>query len=370
LPRSKLADLLLRALRTAGDAVVSPRRPFQLDPSSYSDQTLPVSPYGLATREGRHLEEAITRLMDEDKSIITIGLGEGFDISPLDDELVDRDIHHLDRDLLVLRIDWDPYRGYTINKGMNSFGVFYCRYDWETWRDLGWAGVARLQPMDRISLGSSPGDGITLSLPDIPGFTAVRRERPPEDAIEYSPQEALKYALRHWDYEEITLGTDETCVVRFHEDEGLDFRIRLSRNPREPGAGYRVSYDPVSAYPVFLRKPDDTWQFTELQPLRGVTLRGPGNVLRVLDHTIILPPPIEPIPSPFQGRRKPTREEIAMILGVSWEEYADADRMRKRYRSLVRRLHPDLSGGTPGTAAHLLDVKTVWEAYTRTEGSK
>lgn len=171
-------------------------------------------------------------------------------------------------------------------------------------------------------------------------------------------QDPFDSALRHWRYEMVTFGSDERSVIEVDDPELAGLKAAILRKPDQPDRGYEL----------FVKDPSgDLWVQPAGEPPRPlkkgdvVKLRGAGNRLGFGPYHVVLAEPVVVGPR-FGPRDTPTPRQIAVVLGLPEHALADADRVRARYRELVRRFHPDRNDGDPGHLSRFLEIQACFDA--------
>ena len=296
----------------------------------------------------------------------TIGIGEHADITLLDDDLLAAAVTTVDRNVEIVTVTLHPGQGWSAARGDANFGVYHDS-------EFGFTQLHRrsqiddLVPGDRIGMGSCPADALWFQLPEIRGIRIPQRvRRSPAGQRKLTYQATLRAALLHWNYDVITLGSDEACVVRVRDPDLAGLSIQLSRTLEDPSRGLTLEVT-GRRIPV-LRSVRGSDRFEPVEPGESVVLHGGENRLRFgTDQQVHLPAPCTPI-GRFDGRISPTTPDIIAVLGLDSTDLQDSGVVKHRYRELVRVLHPDRNPDNEGHKSRFLEVQACWKVYREVYG--
>lgn len=289
---------------------------------------------------------------------VCIGLGEDVDVRLLEDDLVAAHVRPIDRELHICTVSHEGKGRMALVRTETNFGVFYAPRDEPgAWSSVQrWQTIERLRPGDRIGLGSCPGDALVFLLPELHGAKLSGSGA----GRSFHYEAMVRVALTAWRYGRITVGGGSGAVVRLPDPELADLRLVLLRNLGAPSRGYGLML--LNPGPgVWLRAAGER-VFRPLQAGARLRLSGPGNRLRLGRHELLLPTPVLPRVR-FGGRSKPTPEDLAQVFNLELEDLRQPERIRERYRELVRLLHPDRNGEDPGHLSRFLEVQACWQAH-------
>lgn len=328
-------------------------------PSDAGDHSVPIDLNKLVRLDRVDLDGEIRRLLGGGQRRITVGIGADVDITLLDDDLLATDAVPLERSVVVMTLRGEP-TGYVVQRGEGNFGLFVWDQSAPWWQVVPRLGELRgLAAGDRISLGSTPAEGIQVTLPPAPGVGSVQAGSEGEDR-QY--QEAVRVALLHWRYPTVTLGVRHDAVVRLDDVMLTDLHVALHRDVDDPEVGLVV--EAIRPEPdLWVRPRDEAIRY--LSEGGTVRLKGGGHELGFERFRIELPIPQVVAPR-FTGRVPPTRDEVARVLGLSLDDLDDPGLVKRRHRELVRRFHPDLAGASEGHRSRFLEIQAcvrAWESW-------
>jgi hypothetical protein len=320
--------------------------------------SVPIDLSRLVRLDRVDLDGEIKRLLGEGRRQITVGIGADVDIQLLDDDLLAADAVPVERTLVVLTLRAES-TGYVVQRGESNFGLF-------VWEEASpwWEVVPRLseirdlRPGDRISLGSTPAEGLQVVLPATPLVGSVR---PADLGQDRAYQEAVRVALLHWRYRTLVLSSRHDAEVVLDDVMLTDLVVHLHREPDDPEIGLVV--EAVRPEPDLWVKPRDE-SIRYLSEGGSLRLKGGGHRLG-FDRYVIDLPPLAEVTARFSSRVPPSDHEVRQVLGLSEAEADDPKAVKRRYRALVRRFHPDRPDARPGHTSRFLEVQACYETWER-----
>jgi hypothetical protein len=288
---------------------------------------------------------------------VSIGIGDGVDISLLTDDLLAADVEIVEREVLVATVSLMSNGRYAVSRDVSNFGVFVNPIT----VSVGWLSVppvdciSGLAPGAGLGLGSCPGEAVHCVLPGIHGVHL-------QDAGVARPglERRFRTALNHWSYSNTTFGEQEDFVIPMMDCAGL--HAVLIRDIDEPSVPMRLLASGLG--PGLATSNIDRAVFEDVQLGRVVTLAPEGTLLRIGGQVVALPPALRPTPR-FTERGGPGAPDVADVFGLDIADLSDGDRVKKRFRELAKGFHPDHAADIAkrGHQSRFMEVQACWAAY-------